>query len=110
MKYLLVLLLLSGCARKPLTHEVRFDVAGIDTDRATVSVSNQHGDVQQIDAFLPWFKTLTIKEGESIHVSAQNKRDSGTVVLFILADGKIRKTQQSTGPYVVVASAYRCCD
>jgi hypothetical protein len=102
--FLLILLLLAGCQRKPTNHEVIYEVIGIGP-AALISYEIAGGIEQQTNAPLTWkSRVLQMPEGSHFSVSAQSAdmTASSLISCAVLVDGKPVRMSNSRGPGVTV--------
>lgn len=92
------------------TYEVTYSVAGGDNKRASVTYSNPQGGTEQQEIRLPWSHTMTVRSGEFLYISAQNKDDYGLVYVSISVNGRKVKDALSNGGYVIATADDRCCE
>lgn len=95
------LLALAGCAPAgPM--EVEYSVTG-SAEAVSLTIQNGQGGTEQMQASLPWTKSLTVEPGSFLYVSAQNAGQAGSVTCEITVDGQTFKQSTSTGPHVIAS-------
>lgn len=99
--------------QKPVIHDIKYEVTGT-ARTADITYSNKDGGTSQLGRkYLPWtheFKTNPNETFTFLYVSAQindgiSSSGYGTVITKIYVDGKLRKTSESTGQYVIASSS-----
>jgi hypothetical protein len=91
----------TAAASKAAKHTVILEVSGPKT--ADVTYGMEADQSQDNGTTLPWKKTLTadtLMLGASVY--AQSKGTSGKITCKITVDGKVVKTNSSSGEYAVV--------
>lgn len=87
---------------------VTYYVYGEDTSQASLTYENGQGGTQQEVVRLPWRTTITARSGDFLYISAQNKNDSGGVIVGIGVDGQPFKESQSSGAYTIASASGSC--
>lgn len=93
----------------PSTHTVLYEVEG-STDYAAVTMRTPTG-TRQINPDIPMTRTdsgergleMTVERGESLYLSAQNQRGSGTIVCRISVDGRVISENESSGGHTIAS-------
>jgi hypothetical protein len=61
------------------------------------------GTEQQHDARVPWNKTLYVRPGQFVYLSAQNGMEFGGITCEILVEGHVYKRSTSSGGYTIAS-------
>ncbi|MBS3908128.1 MAG: hypothetical protein KGZ93_00620 [Actinobacteria bacterium] len=88
-------------------YDVEYSVTG-SSKRAIITYTNEKGWTNKLETAVPWrWKSPAgAPAGTSLYVSAQ-ARDSGSIKVEIIVDGKVWKEQENFGPFVMAtASGY----
>ena len=86
------------------TKNIRYEIIGTTTS-ASITMSNSSNDTEQFSsATVPWHiefpVELTNGSYHFAYLSAQNNKDSGSVITKIYVDGKLFKEAASSGAFV----------
>lgn len=84
------------------SYKVIYRVSG-SSGKAALTYQNQDGGTEQTTVVTPWGKSFTANAGDFLYISAQNERDYGGVKCEVLVDGKLVKTAESSGAYVIAS-------
>jgi hypothetical protein len=85
------------------TYSVVYNVYGIGTNRASLTIENETGGTEQKDVTLPWSETFTAEYGQFVYLSAQNDKDSGTIKCEILVNNQTLQSSTSDGAYAIAS-------
>lgn len=92
----------------PSTHSITYHVDG-STSKASLTYNNAQGGSQQEEVSIPWKKTFSVKRGDFLYISAQNKEAYGNIEVKILVDGKQFKSSEASGGYTIASANGSCC-
>lgn len=74
-----------------------------------VTYSNAQGGTEQTRVTVPWATDFIGDADKFLYFSAQNRGETGSVVVSITIDGTVRKTSTSDGAFVIATVSDRCC-
>jgi hypothetical protein len=98
---ILPLMLMVSCGRSGATYTVQYRVKA--NNGADITFLTPQGTEQRA-AYIFTSPVYTFKTGEHAHVSAQNRKDAGTVNAEIWVNDKKLKSVSSSGAYVIAAT------
>lgn len=99
----------SGSPSGRESNKVTYDVVGESTRMASLTYTNQGGGTEQQEVMLPWSKSFQAQYGDHLYISAQNKKEYGSITVYISINGNTRKTSTSSGGYVIASASEQCC-
>jgi hypothetical protein len=76
---------------------------------ASLTYSNEQGGTEQDKVMLPWQKTMSVKEGRFLYLSAQNQDQYGDITVRITVNGREVKRSTATGAYSIASASGSCC-
>jgi hypothetical protein len=80
---------------------VRYEVTG-SAKSSLITYINEDGGIDQLEAKLPWSKTMVVGNGTTVSLVAQNQGETGRVECVILVNGEQWKNGESSASYGVV--------
>jgi len=85
--------------------EVIYDITGT-AEQVFVTLSNAEGGTEQYSSVrVPQRYVFTTFPADMVYISAQNEGASGTVRVSIRLDGKLFRTSESSGAYVIATAS-----
>jgi len=88
----------------PIARKAWYFVSGT-ADLAHVTYTNGTGGTEQRDIGVPWTTEISAAPRTHLYISAQNKSDTGTVIVEIYIEGQGKKQAESSGAYVIAQTA-----
>ena len=80
-------------------------VVGGSASYAGLTLTNASGGTEQHDVSLPYRNFMTVRKGFFAYISAQNKRDYGTVTVDIFVNGVLTKSSRSESEYGIASAS-----
>lgn len=102
----LVTMLACGGTALAKNYIVEYRVTGTAYE-VDVCYSNATGGTEMHTVYPPWSTRIFVRGGAFAYISAQNQRETGSVVVSILVDDRLWKEAQSTGAYKIASSSGR---
>ena len=91
-------------AQRLETHAITYRVTGSGLGVVDLTYQNANDASEQMnDVAMPWTLKFNARPGQFLYVSAQNQKQTGTVICEILLDGVVVKTARSSGAYVIAS-------
>jgi hypothetical protein len=87
----------------PTIRTVIYRVSGSTTFADLTYENGSGGTEQQHDARVPWNKTLSLRPGQFVYLSAQNSMEFGGITCEILVEGRVYKQSTSSGGYTIAS-------
>jgi hypothetical protein len=87
----------------PTVRTVIYRVSGSTTFADLTYENGSGGTEQQHDARVPWTKTLYVRPGQFVYLSAQNGMEFGGITCEILVEGQVYKRSTSSGGYTIAS-------
>jgi hypothetical protein len=86
--------------------DVTYEVIGTPdlNTLADVTYTNFQGGTEQTEVSLPWSKSFTVKRGQHLYISGQNKSQYGIIQVRILVNGEVWRVALSDGAYCIASS------
>jgi hypothetical protein len=89
-------------AQQPAGRAIVYRITGT-APKASLTMTNGQGGVEQHDANLPWERELTVPDGAAVSLSAQNAGEKGRLACEILLDGKPWKRSEASAAYGIAS-------
>lgn len=91
----------------PQRYRVAYRVSG-SAQEASVSFVDAVGDTERLERVrLPWGHSLVVDEESSLHISAQNRGEQGTVTCRIELNGRSLDMSTSSGAHAIASCGGR---
>jgi hypothetical protein len=90
----------------PTTYSILYRVEGT-ASKASITLSNAGGDTEQLDVSVPWEKSLQMKPGSFVYISAQSNNENRTITCIVKVNGNEAKRTTSNGDYVIASCSGR---
>jgi hypothetical protein len=78
----------------------------ISCEKCDITYTNSSGGTEQVtNGTSSWTYSFNAKIGQNLSLSAQNKKETGTITVRIFLDGKEIKSSTSSGAYVIATTS-----
>jgi tetratricopeptide (TPR) repeat protein len=87
------------------SSDIKYEVTG-STSMADVTYRNKDGGTSQANGVsIPWSYSFKGSSGKLVYISAQSKRESGSITVTIYKDGSVFKSSKSSGAYCIAEAS-----
>jgi hypothetical protein len=75
--------------------------------RSNITYSNDTNGTTNVNSRSGWTQTISLRDGKTAYLTAQNDGDDGTVIAEILFKGKVVRRSESEGAYCIASVSAR---